>query len=380
TPRGNPAQTASPALSAFTGWTNGYDPVATQIAYDYLRGRDFNGDNHFDPTTLRYTTYMVPGDPVAPTGWVDDAPGDKRFLVGNGEIDFAPGDTQVVIAAVIVGQGDNPLTSISDLRETAAASRVLFLRGFDTPFPLTLDLQPDRCPNELIDPLHALPAPRPAAADGGNIVPVMLAGSEAFDAIQIDGTSLRLNGLAPLSAAVRYADTRTLGDSPCDCESSAHDAYADLYLRFDATALFAALAPATNDEHREVTLTGVSKSGFPIIATDCVRLRRFTDAAVGTPRPNDRDHTLEFRNAPNPFNAATVLSITLPEQAFVRVEVFDILGRRVRRLADGAFAAGTTQLTWEGTGDNGRPLPSGVYFARLSTGEKQIYRKLILLK
>jgi flagellar hook assembly protein FlgD len=49
----------------------------------------------------------------------------------------------------------------------------------------------------------------------------------------------------------------------------------------------------------------------------------------------------------------------------IRVSVYDVSGRRVRRLADRLFAAGHHELRWDGADDRGRALPRGVYFTRL---------------
>ena len=66
---------------------------------------------------------------------------------------------------------------------------------------------------------------------------------------------------------------------------------------------------------------------------------------------------------PNPFFQSTTLTYTLPRAAEVRVEVFDVLGRRVQILADGFRNAGVHRMTFE-AGD----LPSGLYLIRFSAG------------
>jgi hypothetical protein len=68
---------------------------------------------------------------------------------------------------------------------------------------------------------------------------------------------------------------------------------------------------------------------------------------------------------PNPFSTGTTVGITLPHAGHVTVGVYDVLGRRVRRLADEAFPPGAYRLAWDGLDDAGLPAPSGVYFIRL---------------
>jgi hypothetical protein len=68
---------------------------------------------------------------------------------------------------------------------------------------------------------------------------------------------------------------------------------------------------------------------------------------------------------PNPFNPRTELVFSLPAPGRLRVEVFDLGGRRVARLAAGDVLAGEQRLRWDAEDDAGRGLPSGVYLARI---------------
>jgi hypothetical protein len=84
---------------------------------------------------------------------------------------------------------------------------------------------------------------------------------------------------------------------------------------------------------------------------------------------------------PNPFNPSTTLRIENDASRRIRLEVVDISGRRLRQLADRTFAAGSHELIWDGRDDEGRPLPTGLYFARLiGQGEAAQTKKLLLLK
>ncbi|HPF36164.1 MAG TPA: FlgD immunoglobulin-like domain containing protein [Candidatus Krumholzibacteria bacterium] len=84
---------------------------------------------------------------------------------------------------------------------------------------------------------------------------------------------------------------------------------------------------------------------------------------------------------PNPFNPSTTLAFDLPAAAAARLDVFDVSGRRVRRLWEGTAPAGRSEVTWDGRDDGGRALPSGTYLARLSTaaGETPV-RRLTLVR
>ncbi len=84
-------------------------------------------------------------------------------------------------------------------------------------------------------------------------------------------------------------------------------------------------------------------------------------AAPATPLPA----ALALAAYPNPFNPRTELAFSLPGAGDLRVEVFDLGGRRVARIAAGPQAAGEQRLRWDGKDDAGRALPSGVYLARI---------------
>jgi hypothetical protein len=82
-------------------------------------------------------------------------------------------------------------------------------------------------------------------------------------------------------------------------------------------------------------------------------------------------------NAPNPFNPATVITYDLPEQAAVRLRVFDVAGRLVRVLvADQQAEAGRNKVTWDGRDDTGRCVAAGVYFCRM---DADAFRETMLM-
>ncbi|MFZ5434711.1 MAG: alpha-amylase family glycosyl hydrolase, partial [Calditrichota bacterium] len=81
---------------------------------------------------------------------------------------------------------------------------------------------------------------------------------------------------------------------------------------------------------------------------------------------------------PNPFNPTTTITFDLNSASVVSLKIYDILGREVTTLANGAFAAGTHRLTWDAAGDH--TLGSGIYFAVFSTPNQHRVQKLVLLR
>lgn len=81
------------------------------------------------------------------------------------------------------------------------------------------------------------------------------------------------------------------------------------------------------------------------------------------------------QNYPNPFNAQTILEFEVPQRSEINLDVFNIRGSCVARLAEGTYNAGRYRIALDGV-----KLASGVYFARLSAGSAQVTKKLVLLK
>ncbi|MCX6835425.1 MAG: T9SS type A sorting domain-containing protein, partial [candidate division Zixibacteria bacterium] len=86
------------------------------------------------------------------------------------------------------------------------------------------------------------------------------------------------------------------------------------------------------------------------------------------------------QNYPNPFNPTTTIELSLPRSGHVEVEVFNILGRRVSRLIDRELPAGTHRTIFDGRGDDGSALATGVYFYRITSGDFRDSKKMLLVK
>jgi hypothetical protein len=88
-----------------------------------------------------------------------------------------------------------------------------------------------------------------------------------------------------------------------------------------------------------------------------------------------------FQNYPNPFNSTTNIMYNLREKGQVTVEVFDILGRRVKVLANNESQnPGTHKIQWNGKNTNGNYTSSGVYIYRIRANEFSDSKMMVLLK
>ena len=84
---------------------------------------------------------------------------------------------------------------------------------------------------------------------------------------------------------------------------------------------------------------------------------------------------LLYQNYPNPFNPSTKIKFSIPDQSYVAIKVFDVLGGEVATLINEEKPVGSYEVEF-----NASRLPSGIYFYRLQANEFAQVKKMILLK
>ncbi len=104
-----------------------------------------------------------------------------------------------------------------------------------------------------------------------------------------------------------------------------------------------------------------------------------------TPESNKLDQFYLFPNYPNPFNAMTVLPFDLPHSSQVSLEIYNIMGKKVRTLLADQKPVGHFEVQWDGTDELRQAVASGIYFCRLQATRpsKEVFvqtEKLILLR
>ena len=78
---------------------------------------------------------------------------------------------------------------------------------------------------------------------------------------------------------------------------------------------------------------------------------------------------------PNPFNPSTTVELYVPQDSYVSVKVYNVMGQLVQTLVEGNMDANVYSLTWDGTN-----VPSGMYFVRAETATNVATQKLMLVK
>jgi subtilisin family serine protease len=86
------------------------------------------------------------------------------------------------------------------------------------------------------------------------------------------------------------------------------------------------------------------------------------------------------QNFPNPFNPLTEISFGLSVPGIVSLEIYDIMGRRVKTLVNENRLAGLHKAIWDSSNDHGEKVASGVYLYKLAQGNNVITRKMVMLK
>ncbi len=152
-----------PATS-FVVYPNGADPSDSLQFYNILRGALPWGATMVDSSTMQPTRFWSSGDPVTGTGWNATMPPHPHWALASGPFQLAPGDTQEVDVALVVGQGADRLASVTALRANDDVAQALFDASFaSVPAPEIL-------------PLRAWPSPAGATVHIG----YSIAGQEAL--------------------------------------------------------------------------------------------------------------------------------------------------------------------------------------------------------
>jgi LEA14-like dessication related protein len=181
--------------------------------------------------------------------------------------------------------------------------------------------------------------------------------------------SLNMNGTAanefrasPSSATIAAKGSRTI--SVTFAPTRTGNRTAQLSIRY-----------GTGGDAITVSLKGKGLSSSSVVVAN-------EGSELGAAKPLDSSHSpkLSVGNYPNPFNSQTVFSYHLNSYARVRVEIFDLLGRRVCVLIDDLQNMGDHQITWDGTDQQGKSLGSGIYLYKLQTNMYSASGKMLLLR
>jgi len=87
-----------------------------------------------------------------------------------------------------------------------------------------------------------------------------------------------------------------------------------------------------------------------------------------------------LQNYPNPFNNKTIISYQLSNPSHVDLNIYNILGQKIRMLVSKKRPEGVYEVTWDGQNSHGLPVSSGIYFYRLKTKKFVKTKKMVLVR
>ena len=83
---------------------------------------------------------------------------------------------------------------------------------------------------------------------------------------------------------------------------------------------------------------------------------------------------------PNPFNPLTTINYDLPKDSFVRIDIYDLMGRQIKTLVNEDMRAGYRSINWNATNDLFQPVSAGLYIYTIKAGEFMKTKKMVLIK
>jgi hypothetical protein len=98
------------------------------------------------------------------------------------------------------------------------------------------------------------------------------------------------------------------------------------------------------------------------------------------PEPTEVRETTLYQSYPNPSNPVTTISFSLKERSLVTLRIFSVSGHLVRTLVSEELGPDLHRVVWDGRGERGTRISSGLYFYRLETPAFVDQKKLVILK
>ena len=121
------------------------------------------------------------------------------------------------------------------------------------------------------------------------------------------------------------------------------------------------------------------------IVPDLTIYRRYTHVTVGNTDVDESGSTIPetfelMQNCPNPFNPVTEIAYHLPEPVYVSLRIYNTRGQEICTLVNEDQEAGEKTVRWNGLDGDGKQMPSGIYIYRITAGEFNMVRKMILVQ
>jgi hypothetical protein len=127
-------------------------------------------------------------------------------------------------------------------------------------------------------------------------------------------------------------------------------------------------------------LTSYTSNSIPITQFENGSVKVTYPTAINSSVIDNVSEFLLLPNYPNPFNQKTKITFQLPESDFVKLEIFNLQGQKIKTLVNEKKSSGSHNALWDSKNDNGKLMVSGTYVYRIKTSVFQQCKKMILLK
>ncbi len=218
-------------------------------------------------------------------------------------------------------------------------------------------------------------------------------------ALQYGSDLLHFDSLSWVGTRVEYASNKTVQPS-----GTAHTVYAvaeagqlapispgsgllaTLHFTIDAacpetTFVIDSVMVGLNSGTEFTITTALGGGAFtPGFTPGSIDVRVVSDVEDITPESTLPTDFALAQNYPNPFNPTTSIELSLPTASKVTLDVFNIIGQKVRTLVDGELPAGVHRVEFDSRASSGNTLATGVYFYRISTDRFTQTKKMLLMK
>jgi hypothetical protein len=87
-----------------------------------------------------------------------------------------------------------------------------------------------------------------------------------------------------------------------------------------------------------------------------------------------------YQNQPNPFNGETIIPFELKTAAKVTITIYDLLGKKIKTISNGYYTEGIHEVSWDGFGETGNNVATGLYYCRMKANDFISITKLLLLR
>lgn len=229
------------------------------------------------------------------------------------------------------------------------------------------------CPREADIDIHPTSCPNPFNPNTNGLLPVAILGTDSFDITNIEMGTILLEGIPPFKVAIGDVSQPVPNqEDVCDCSTLGPDGYDDLLLKFKVQDLLAVLGPIQDGDELVLTLTGnyiINGSQTTFEGQDCIRINAGGGGGETTTAASLRVVSLAAGGS------TARVDFSLSQREHVRIDVVDVTGRSVARLANGWQDAGSHSLQWNAGG-----LPSGVYFVRMESAERTLNAKHVIAR